>query len=147
MRAGLEPKGSALPAMDGDGLADLEHANLAFARYDEHHLFDAVDEPDLVRVAMPHPHDELLRRQRAAYDHRGERLALLHLDLAIRRVIFVEVVLLRRGADGEGWLDLIDELRGFEGGEVTIGIVRDKKESTLKATIEESPRPFRRRPA
>jgi serine protease Do len=43
--------------------------------------------------------------------------------------------------------DLIDELRGVEEGEVTIGIVRDKKESTLKATIEESPRPFRRRPA
>jgi S1-C subfamily serine protease len=43
--------------------------------------------------------------------------------------------------------DLIDELRGAEGQEVTIGIVRDKKESTLKATIEESPRPFRRRPA
>jgi serine protease Do len=43
--------------------------------------------------------------------------------------------------------DLIDELRAAEGQEVTIGIVRDKKESTLKATIEERPRPLRRRPA
>lgn len=43
--------------------------------------------------------------------------------------------------------DLIDELRAAEGQDVTIGIVRDKKESTLKATIEESPRPLRRRPA
>ena len=43
--------------------------------------------------------------------------------------------------------DLIDELRAAEGPDVTIGIVRDKKESTLKATIEESPRPLRRRPA
>ena len=43
--------------------------------------------------------------------------------------------------------DLIDELRAAEGQEVTIGIVRDKKESTLKATIEQSPRPYRRRPA
>lgn len=43
--------------------------------------------------------------------------------------------------------DLIDELRAAEGQEVTIGIVRDKKESTLKATIEQTPRPYRRRPA
>ncbi len=42
--------------------------------------------------------------------------------------------------------DLIDELRGAEGREVTIGIVRDKKELTIKATLE-SPRPARRRPA
>lgn len=43
--------------------------------------------------------------------------------------------------------DLIDELRGAEGREVTLGIVRDKKESTVKATLDESPRPARRRPA
>lgn len=42
--------------------------------------------------------------------------------------------------------DLIDQLREVEGREVTIGIVRDKKESTLKATIDEAPRPIRRRP-
>lgn len=39
--------------------------------------------------------------------------------------------------------DLIDELRGTEKGDVTIGIIRDKKESTLKATIE-APMPARR---
>ena len=43
--------------------------------------------------------------------------------------------------------DLVDELRAVDGKEVTIGIVRDKKESTLKATIEESPRRMWRRPA
>jgi serine protease Do len=43
-----------------------------------------------------------------------------------------------RGSD-----DLIDELRDVDGGEVTIGIVRDKKASSLKATIE-APRPTRR---
>jgi serine protease Do len=36
-----------------------------------------------------------------------------------------------RGTD-----DLIDELRGVDGGEVTIGILRDKKASSVKATIE-----------
>lgn len=39
--------------------------------------------------------------------------------------------------------DLVDELRDKEG-EVTIGIVRDKKESTLKATIDAAPTPARR---
>jgi S1-C subfamily serine protease len=39
--------------------------------------------------------------------------------------------------------DLIDELRSVEGGEVTIGIVRDKKETSVKATIENQ-RPARR---
>lgn len=43
--------------------------------------------------------------------------------------------------------DLIDELRGVEGQEVTIGILRDKKASSLKATLEERPRPVWRRPA
>jgi S1-C subfamily serine protease len=43
--------------------------------------------------------------------------------------------------------DLVDELRDKEG-EVTLGIVRDKKESSVKATIEEPrPRPGFRRPA
>ena len=43
--------------------------------------------------------------------------------------------------------DLVDELRDKEG-EVTLGIVRDKKESTVKATIEHTrPRPVVRRPA
>lgn len=32
--------------------------------------------------------------------------------------------------------DVIDELAGVERGEVTLGIVRDKKETTVKATIE-----------
>jgi serine protease Do len=39
--------------------------------------------------------------------------------------------------------DLIDELRNKETGDVTLGIVRDKKESTVKATIEP---PVTRRP-
>jgi S1-C subfamily serine protease len=39
--------------------------------------------------------------------------------------------------------DLISELRG-KSGDVTIGIVRDKKESTLKTTIEASPPRVRR---
>ena len=39
--------------------------------------------------------------------------------------------------------DVIDELRGVEGGEVTIGIIRDKKETSVKATIENQ-RPARR---
>ena len=43
-----------------------------------------------------------------------------------------------RGSD-----DLIDELRDVDSGEVTIGILRDKKSSTLKATIE-AQRPARR---
>jgi S1-C subfamily serine protease len=38
--------------------------------------------------------------------------------------------------------ELIDELRDASG-EVTIGIVRDKKASTLKATIEPAPTPRR----
>jgi serine protease Do/serine protease DegQ len=42
--------------------------------------------------------------------------------------------------------DLIDELRDTEGREVTIGILRDKKEATIKATIEAAARPARRRP-
>lgn len=43
--------------------------------------------------------------------------------------------------------DLIDGLRDREG-EISVGILRDKKESTLKATIEnETPRPGARRPA
>jgi len=40
--------------------------------------------------------------------------------------------------------DLIDELRSVEGTDVTIGIVRDKKESTVKATIQRPERPVRR---
>ena len=36
--------------------------------------------------------------------------------------------------------DLIDELRALEGQDVTIGILRDKKESTVKATLEARPR-------
>jgi serine protease Do/serine protease DegQ len=43
--------------------------------------------------------------------------------------------------------DLIDELRDAEGREVTIGILRDKKESTVTATLDQAPRPARRRPA
>lgn len=39
--------------------------------------------------------------------------------------------------------DLIDELRDVDGGEITIGIIRDKKASSVKATIED-PRPARR---
>jgi S1-C subfamily serine protease len=39
--------------------------------------------------------------------------------------------------------DLIDELRDVTGGEVTIGITRDKKSSSVKATIE-SQTPSRR---
>ena len=38
--------------------------------------------------------------------------------------------------------DLVDELRDAKEGDVTIGIVRDKKESTVKATME-SARPMR----
>ena len=43
--------------------------------------------------------------------------------------------------------DLIDELRAVDGREITIGILRDKKASSLKATLEERPRPLWRRPA
>jgi S1-C subfamily serine protease len=43
--------------------------------------------------------------------------------------------------------ELIDELRGTEASEVTIGIVRDKKESTVKVTLEDTVRPLRRRQA
>ena len=43
--------------------------------------------------------------------------------------------------------DLIDQLRQAEGREVTLGILRDKKESTVNATLDEAPRPARRRPA
>ena len=43
--------------------------------------------------------------------------------------------------------DLVDELRDTSGGEVALGIVRDKKASTVTATIESTPRPARRRPA
>ena len=43
--------------------------------------------------------------------------------------------------------DLIDELRALEGQDVTIGILRDKKESTVKATLEARPRTGWRRPA
>jgi serine protease Do len=43
-----------------------------------------------------------------------------------------------RGTD-----DFIDELRGVTSGEVTIGIIRDKKASSVKATIENA-RPVRR---
>lgn len=43
--------------------------------------------------------------------------------------------------------DLVDELRDTPGGEIALGIVRDKKESTVTATIESTPRPARRRPA
>jgi serine protease Do len=39
--------------------------------------------------------------------------------------------------------DLIDELREVDGGEVTLGIVRDKQASSVKATIAD-PRPARR---
>jgi serine protease Do len=39
--------------------------------------------------------------------------------------------------------EMIDELRDVEGGEVTIGIIRDKQASSVKATIE-SQRPMRR---
>lgn len=43
--------------------------------------------------------------------------------------------------------DLVDELRDKEG-EITLGIVRDKKDSTVKATLEQlRPRPGFRRPA
>lgn len=43
--------------------------------------------------------------------------------------------------------DLVDELRDKEG-EITLGIVRDKKESTVKVTIEDTrPRPGFKRPA
>jgi S1-C subfamily serine protease len=45
---------------------------------------------------------------------------------------------------------LAAELRRIESGEVTIGILRDRKESTVKATLEASsarPRRFMRRPA
>jgi S1-C subfamily serine protease len=43
--------------------------------------------------------------------------------------------------------DLIDGLRDVEGQDVTIGILRDKKESSVKATLESRPRPVWRRPA
>jgi serine protease Do len=42
--------------------------------------------------------------------------------------------------------DLIDELAQTSGTEVTIGIVRDKKASTLKATVEPRSRPREMRP-
>jgi membrane-associated protease RseP (regulator of RpoE activity) len=42
--------------------------------------------------------------------------------------------------------DLIDELRDVTAGDVTIGILRDKKEASLKATIAEPTAPARRRP-
>jgi serine protease Do len=43
--------------------------------------------------------------------------------------------------------DLVDELRDKDG-EITLGIVRDKKESSVKATLEDArPRPGFRRPA
>jgi hypothetical protein len=38
-------------------------------------------------------------------------------------------------------------LRDVEGQDVTIGILRDKKESSVKATLESRPRPVWRRPA
>jgi serine protease Do len=43
--------------------------------------------------------------------------------------------------------DVIDELRAVEGQDVTIGILRDKKESSVKATLEARPRTGWRRPA
>jgi serine protease Do len=43
--------------------------------------------------------------------------------------------------------DVVRSLRETTGGEVTIGIVRDKKESSVKATIEPIRRPARGRPA
>ena len=43
--------------------------------------------------------------------------------------------------------DLIDEVRALEGQDVTIGILRNKKESTVKATLEARPRTGWRRPA
>ena len=43
--------------------------------------------------------------------------------------------------------DLVRSLRETTGGEVTIGIVRDKKESSVKASIEAIRRPARGRPA
>lgn len=42
--------------------------------------------------------------------------------------------------------DLVDELRDADSREVTIGIVRDKKDSSVTATLEETPAPTRRRP-
>jgi hypothetical protein len=45
---------------------------------------------------------------------------------------------------------LASELRGIESGDVTIGILRDRKEATVKATLEASStrgRRFMRRPA
>ena len=43
--------------------------------------------------------------------------------------------------------DVIDELRAVEGQDVTIGILREKKESSVKATLEARPRTGWRRPA
>lgn len=43
--------------------------------------------------------------------------------------------------------DLVDGLRETDGQEVTIGLMRDRKETSLKATLEEKPRPLMRRPA
>jgi serine protease Do len=40
--------------------------------------------------------------------------------------------------------DVVDELRDVESGEVTIGIVRDKKASTIKATLESANTTMRR---
>jgi membrane-associated protease RseP (regulator of RpoE activity) len=42
--------------------------------------------------------------------------------------------------------DLIDRLREAPAGEVTIGMLRDKKESSVKATLDEASVPARRRP-
>ena len=43
--------------------------------------------------------------------------------------------------------DVIDELRAVEGQDLTIGILREKKESSVKATLEARPRTGWRRPA
>ena len=49
-----------------------------------------------------------------------------------------DVITSINGQSVRAYGDLIDQLRDVDSGDVTIGIVRDKKPSTLKATIEAS---------
>jgi C-terminal processing protease CtpA/Prc len=48
-----------------------------------------------------------------------------------------DVITSINGDHVRGTEDLIDELRGVSSGEVTIGIIRDKKASSVKATIQD----------
>jgi serine protease Do len=57
-----------------------------------------------------------------------------------------DVIVSVEGARVRGTTDLVDELRDKEG-DITVGIVRDRKESTVKATIQARARGGMKRPA